>query len=162
MNGSTGNTAHGAPEKAGTGERLINLGTAKRMVPLVRCILDDIWQAQQRLAGLRPEQYRLDRLRRELAWPERARRYQLREEIAALEQRQQDALAEMSGLGVALLDLEIGRVGFPTLVNNRHAYFSWQRGEEGVSHWHFDGETQRRPVPPAWLKSAEITLVKKG
>jgi hypothetical protein len=161
MNGSTENTAYDASEKP-SGDRLINLGTARRMLPLVRRIVEDIQTGQRLLAALVPEQTRLDREKRTLAWPARARRYQLREEIAFLEQQRQLALAELSALGVALLDLDEGRIGFPTLVNSRHAYFSWRPGEEFLSHWHFDGESARRPIPAAWAKSAEIDLLKKS
>jgi hypothetical protein len=161
MNGSTENTARNLSDKPGAGERLINLGTARRMVPLVRRVVRDILEAQQLLSRLRPEQEVLDQRRRTLVWNQRWRRYQLREEIAALEQQLQQALAELTVLGVALLDLEEGRVGFPTLVNNRNAYFSWRMGEDSVNHWHFDGETLRRPIPTSWNKSADIQLVKK-
>jgi hypothetical protein len=162
MNGSTENTAYDASEKPSGSDRLINLGTARRMLPLVRRIVEDVLRSQRRLATLQPEQARLDREKRTLAWPARARRYQLREEIAILEQERLQALIELGGLGVALLDLDEGRVGFPTLVNNRHAYFSWRPGEETLNHWHFDGECNRRPIPAAWAKAADINLLKKG
>src|SRR5262249_17359897 len=131
MNGSTENTARNLSDNPSPGDRLINLGTARRMVPLVRRIVRDILESQHLLSRLRPEQEVLDTKRRPRAWPERSRRYQPREEIAALEQHLQHALGELTSLRVSLLDLEEGRIGFPPLVNNRHAYFSWRVGEEG-------------------------------
>ncbi len=162
MNGSTENTASDAPEKGGGGDRLINLGTARRMLPLVCRIVEDVLDCQRRLAQLRPEQDGLDRHKRTLAWEQRSRRYALREEIADLEQKHQQSLTELSLLGVALLGPDDGRVGFPTLVNNRQAFFSWRPGEETIGHWHFQGETARRTIPAAWLKAADINLVQKG
>ena len=162
MNGSTENAAYDAPEKRSSGDRLINLGTARRMLPLVRRIVEDVLACQQRLAVLRPEQDGLDRARRTLGWPQRARRYALREEISELELKHQQNLAELSFLGIVLLVPEEGRVGFPTLVNNRHAFFSWLPGEECVQHWHFDGEDVRRTIPQAWSKAADINLLKKS
>jgi hypothetical protein len=162
MNGSTENAAHDVPEQRGSNDRLINLGTARRMLPLVQRIVEDVLACQHGLAVLRPEQDGLDRSRRTLSWPKRARRYALREEIGELEQKHQQSLTELSALGVLLLSPDEGRIGFPTLVNNRQAFFSWQPGEEGVHHWHFEGETIRRTVPQAWLKAADINLLKKS
>ena len=162
MNGSTENTAHDAPEKRGAGDRLINLGTARRMLPLVRRIVEDVLACQRLLAQLRAEQERLDRQKRTLAWAQRSRRYALREEITEREYTHQQSLAELSLLGVALLGPDDGRVGFPTLVNNRQAFFSWLPGEENVAHWHFNGESTRRTIPAAWLKAADLNLVQKS
>ena len=70
------------------------------------------------------------------------------------------ALAELHGLGVALLDeLEI-RVGFPTMVNNRRAYFSWHLGEDGLNNWRFADEDLDRPIPASWLK--ELSFANKS
>jgi hypothetical protein len=162
MNGSTENTANESRQKKGSSDRLINLGTARRMLPLVQQIVGDVLECQRLLAERLPEQDRLDRQRRTLNWPQRSRRYALHEEVAGLEQKQQQSLTELTALGVVLLGEFDGRVGFPTLVNNRQAFFSWKPGEDSVVHWHFEGETTRRSIPPAWLKAAEINLLKKS
>src|SRR2546422_4983525 len=133
MNGSTGNMS-GAPEKRG--EIVLSLSTVQRMLPLVQRIVDDILQNQKALERLSPEQDRLDRQRRSLAWPQRQRRYQLREELSGAEHGLQEAFTELQGLGVALLNPDEGRVGFPTRVNDRPAFFSWRPGEE-LRFWHF-------------------------
>jgi len=134
----------------------MSLATARRMLPLVRRIVGDLLQARRRLAQLLPEQNHLDRRRRTLAWPDRARRYQLHEEVADQEQNLQDALAELEVLGLAVLDAAQGRVGFPTTVHDRRAFFSWQAGEETVRGWHFVGETVSRPIPAAWLEAEAV------
>src|SRR5947209_1215955 len=121
MNGSTGNTASGAFEKPERPEILLNLTTSRRMLPLVRRIVEEILLTQKRLPRLQAERDHLDRHRHTLTWPERSRRYQLREEIAAAEGQFQQARAELESLGVALVDAEEGRVGFPTLVNGRRS-----------------------------------------
>jgi hypothetical protein len=140
----------------------MSLATARRMLPLVRRIVGDLLNARRRLAQLLPEQTRLDRLRRTLAWPERARRYQLREEVADQEQYLQDALAELEVLGLALLEPAEGRVGFPAAVNDRRAFFLWQAGEETVRGWQFVGEFVSRPIPAAWLEAEPVTSSPKG
>src|SRR5262245_32600329 len=128
MNGSTENTKSGAFEKPSRRHAVLTLDTANRMLTLVRRIVDDLVQTQQHLNRLQPEQDRLDRQRRTLDWPERFRRYQLREEIAAEERHFQEASAELDVLGVMVFDVAKGRVGFPTIVNDRRAYFSWEPG----------------------------------
>jgi hypothetical protein len=162
MNGSTENRAHGASEKPGRRETTLSLATAASMLPLVRRILDDILHDQKHLAGLLPEQNRLDRHRRDLSWPERARRYQIQAEVSGTEQHLQESLSELAGLGLQLLDGDEGRVGFPTIVNGRRAFFSWQPGDEGIDYWQFPDETTRRSVPASWRKATEIGLASKN
>jgi len=161
MSGSAENMAHGASEKSSRHEVVVNLATANRMLSLLRPVIDDLLSGQKHLAELQPEQDRLDRQRRSLSWPERARRYQLREEVTAIEQDLLDTLAELEVLGVELIDPDEGRVGIPTLVNDRAAFFSWRPGEETVRFWHFAGEVSRRPIPPSWHKQADIQLMGK-
>jgi hypothetical protein len=158
MNGSRGNMASGAPEKPGRRDRMMNLPTAQRMLPLVRRIVADVLERQGILGRLQPEQDRLDRHKRDLAWPERQRRYQVREEIAGAEADLESALAELHELGVSLLDPDLGRVGFPTVVNNQPAFFSWQPGEEKIQTWHFAEDSKCRPIPPGWNKVGDISL----
>jgi hypothetical protein len=160
MNGSTENRTSGASEQGGDRDVVLTWTTSHRMLPLVQRIIGDILRHRQSLTGLLPEKTRLDKHRRALAWPERARRYQLQEEIAGLEHCLAEELAELDVLGVALVDPEHGQVGFPTLVNNRKAYFSWRPGDSDLTSWHFAGENMRRPVPSTWTTSSECRRVK--
>ena len=162
MNGSTGNTASGAFEKPERRDTILNLSTARRMLPLVRRIVADIQHAGQRLTQLQPEQDRLDRQRRTLSWPERSRRYQLREEIAAGERQLQDARAELDVLGVVLVNATAAAVGFPTVVNGRRAFFSWRPGEDDLKYWHFAGDEVRRLIPLTWARAEDISLSGKS
>jgi hypothetical protein len=120
------------------------------MLPLVNRIVGDIVRLVARVGVIEPEKERLDRQRRDLVWPERQRRYQLTEELGRAVTDLHDARLELDALGVVLLDAEVGLVGFPTLVNNQRAFFSWKIGEEGVEFWQFADSTRRRPVPAAW------------
>ena len=65
--------------------------------------------------------------------------------MAAAEQNLQQALGELQGLSVSLVDPDVGQVGFPTIVNKKPAFFSWHPGEEELLYWHFAGEGVRRP-----------------
>src|SRR5262249_49223680 len=123
-------------------------------LPLVGRIAADLVSQHRQLALLQPERARLDRRRRNLAWPERARRYQLHDEIAGLQEVHRQTLAELEALGVTLLDPMAGRAASPTIVNERPAFFSWRPGEEGLQFWNYAGDRNRRPVPETWTKPA--------
>jgi hypothetical protein len=156
MNGSSENATSGAFERPDGSETLLSLTTSRRMLPLVGRIIRDMTHARQVLARLQPERDRLDRKRRTLSWPERSRRYQLQEEIAAAELALQDSLAELEVLGLVLVQPQACWVGFPTVVNGRKAFFSWKPGEETLKFWHFAGETVRRLIPGTWIKADEV------
>src|SRR5262245_41258072 len=95
--------ASGPAGKARRNEVVFDLGTAKRMLPLVSRIVHDIQESRTQINRLQPEQDRLDRHRHDLSWPERRRRYAVQEEIAAVERRLSETLNELAKLGVALL-----------------------------------------------------------
>jgi hypothetical protein len=162
MNGSTENRASDASEKPGRREVVLNLGTARRMLPLVAHIVGDLLHCQRGLGRLLPEQSQLDRQRHTLAWPQRERRYQVSEEVAQLERKLRESNTELEQLGVAVIDAEQGRIGLPTVVNGHLAFFSWMPGDEGLRHWHFAGETVRRNIPASWKDTGDVRLLGKS
>jgi hypothetical protein len=153
MGGSTENRTSGAFEKPRGASTTFTWQAAQRRLPLVRHIVAEAFQLQQRLAHMQTEKDHLDENRRSLAWPGRSRRYQLQEEIATQEQTLRVVLSELEALGVVLVAPEHGQVGFPTLVNNRPAFFSWRPGEDDVRHWHFADDLSRQPIPENWTKN---------
>jgi hypothetical protein len=157
---NTPNRASNPAGKPRKKEVTLDLTTARKMLPLVQSIVADIVNSRRALSQLAPEQERLDRQRRELAWQERQRRYQITDEIAAAEKAWATAVGELTGLGVTLVDDEAGEVDFPTKVNGRQAAFSWLLGEEGLRHWHYADEESRRPIPTDWDKSGSVTPVR--
>jgi hypothetical protein len=154
MNGFTEPGTSDASEGLAFHDRVLTWDVSLAMLPLVGRIATDVRRLYRDLARMVPERDRLERERRTLAWPERARRYELQEELAAAEKDFADAKAELEVVGVALLDPASGLVGFPTVVNDRPAFFSWRPDEEGLNFWSFAGDTLRRPVPPDWTKPA--------
>ena len=106
----------GKPRKK---EIALDLTTARQMLPLVQSIVSDIVGSRMAISRLTPEQERLERHRRDLVWLERERRYQLSDEISAAEKALTNAVGELSGLGVNLVDDEAGEVDFPTKINGR-------------------------------------------
>jgi len=162
MSGSTEKRTSGAPEQSGAHPILFTWPRAQRMLPLVGQIARDLLECSQRLAQMHPELARLDRQRRDLSWPERARRYQLQEDIALEEKNLHQAEAELETLGVVLLERQEGLLGFPTTVNDSRAFFSWKSGEENLLFWHFQEESVRRPVPPSWMSTTPPRNNKRG
>jgi len=157
---NTPNRASNPAGKPRKKEVMLDLTTAQKMLPLVRSIVVDIVNSRRKLNTLAPEQARLDRQRRDLVWQERRRRYQVSDEIVEAEKVWANAVSELNGLGVTLVDDEAGEVDFPTKVNGRLAAFSWLLGEEALRHWHYADEESRRPIPTDWEKSGTVTLTR--
>jgi hypothetical protein len=154
MNGFTENRASGASEPPGDSDRVMTWDAGVAMLPLVGRIAADLVRLTAQLADVQTELARLDEQRQRLKWPGRARRYELQEEAAVAARSLSEARAELEALGVAVLDADAGLVGFPTLVNNRRAFFSWRPGEDGLKFWNYFGDAVRRPVPEAWTRPA--------
>ena len=144
---STPNRATNPAGKPRRKEITLDLSTARQMLPLVKSIVTEIVSSRLALNKLTPEQERLERHRRDLVWQERQRRYQVGEEISTAERNLSAAAGELTTLGVNLVDDEAGEVDFPTKINGRSAAFNWKLGEDAVSHWHYAGDEQRRPIP---------------
>jgi len=153
MSGFTENRTPGASEHAGAPARLLTWQAAKAMLPLVGRIAADISATTRRRDALKVEQACLDDVRRALDWPKRRRLYQLDEEVTAAEQEAKRLTGELDGLGVMLLDAARGLIGFPTMVNQRRAFFSWQPGEEELGFWQYAGDVARREIPADWISN---------
>jgi len=145
--------ASGPAGKSRRPEVVFDLTTARRMLPLVSRIVQDIQASRLAITALQPEQDRLDRHRRDLSWPERQRRYVVQEEIASAERHLHETLTELRRLGLALLPEHEDEVGFPTELNGRKAYYLWRGGESDVANWNYAGETIRRTIPPEWVEA---------
>jgi hypothetical protein len=160
---------NGFPKRASNSSRsqgreaiILDLPTVRKMLPLVRHVVAELMAIDHRVGPLVREQDGLERNRRSLSWPERQRRYQLQDEVVRLTQQRKEAVGELEGLGVQVIDPETGRVGFPTIVNTKPAYFSWQPCEEEVGYWHFAGDAdRRRPIPISWTKETPVASHKR-
>jgi hypothetical protein len=161
MNGSTEHRAPDAGEQLDSQQVVLNLGTARRMLPLLRRVVADILEQQSLLSRLGLEQETLDHERHSLQWPARQRRYQVHEEYAASRRHLEEVTAELEVLGVAMIDPAKGLVGLPTVVNGKLAYFSWQPSEATIQFWHFPGEISRRAIPATWNENAAAPRKKR-
>jgi hypothetical protein len=160
MNGSKGNAAFSAFEHPEGRDIVLNLNTANRMLPLVKRVVEDILADRKELDRLQPEQDRLERHKRELVWRERQRRYQVQDQLKSVDNHLEHALEELHELGLTLLDQEIGQIGFPTMVNDRRAFFCWKPGEDSLSTWQFAEEPIARPIPAVWWEVTEESFSK--
>ena len=161
MSNNSPKRAFGSSAKNKRKEVNLDLSTAQNMLPLVRSIVQDIVVMQEKLIRLQPEQENLERHRRELVWQERDRRYQIEEELVAAGKKLKEAITELGGLGVSLLDGQRGYIAFPTRINGRSAVFSWQPGEENVVFWSYEEEELRRPIPSDWTSGTPMRMKSK-
>ena len=159
---NTPNRAGNTAGKSRRKELVLDLPSARQMLPLVKSIVSDIVTTRNSLSRLAPEQERLDRQRHDLVWQERQRRYQVGEEISAAEKSLTAAVTELQSLGVSLVNDESGEVDFPTRINGRTAAFNWCYGEERLDHWHYSGEDLRRPIPADWQLSSAVPSSYRG
>ncbi len=142
--------ATGSNQPRETRQPALSLATAERMLPLVSQIVADIRACWKRLTELEAEQADLERRRHGLDWPQRARRYQIGDEVASEQQRLQGAVGELEELQVVLVDPVAGEAAFPTVVNGRRGYFVWKTGEAVIAAWCYAHDTARRPIPENW------------
>ena len=159
----------GSPKRASNSSRpsaraavVLDLPTVQKMLPLVQRIVADLLAAEQETGTNLWELEGLDRNRRALTWPQRQRRYFLQDEMTRAKDRRRELEGELGQLGVRVIDAVHGRVGFPTIVNAKAAFFSWQPGEEGIGFWHFaDGDHNRRPIPTSWTQGPPVATAKR-
>jgi hypothetical protein len=143
-------------------EVILDLPTVCKMLPLVQRIVDELMVIEQEHSRLLTEQDSLDRNRQNLSWPERKRRYNIQDDISRAERARRDLVSELEGLGISVIDPTFGRIGFPTIVNTKPAFFSWQPGEDEVLFWHFAGDSsKRRPIPASWKLDTPMASFKR-
>jgi hypothetical protein len=143
-------------------EVVLDLPTVSKMLPLVQRIVGELMSIEQQHGHLLTEQESLDRNRRNLSWPERKRRYDIQDDINRAEHGRRDLVSELEALGISVIDPTFGRIGFPTIVNTKPAFFSWQPGEDEVQFWHFAGDTsKRRPIPASWKLDTPLASFKR-
>jgi hypothetical protein len=152
MSGSRSYPTSDASESPERNEVVLSLKTVQKMLPLVQQISQDIVARHRAIERLQPEEECLDQQRRNLDWPKRRRRYEVKEELAKAEKELEVAAAELRELGLSVLNEVNGQIGFPTMVNNRRAFFSWHPGDVSVQTWRFADEDVDRPIPVNWLK----------
>jgi hypothetical protein len=121
---------------------------ARSMLPLLRLIVADISLSHRELTDRRSH------LRRMLRSHQGKARYQvydqeiveMQKELADEARHLDDYISELERLGVILRSAHEGIVDFPTSIDDRRAFFTWQMGQDDVSdfHWHDESTAERR------------------
>lgn len=130
-------------------QRVFDLPTARRTLPLVRRIAADVVERQARLAHHELLKRRLERSRGN-GWPNRQTRYWLHEELSRQRITLRQTIAELAELGAELLDGVLGVVGFPTIVNGSLAYLVFRMEDDDVRYWRYRDQAKLRPIPENW------------
>jgi hypothetical protein len=128
------------------------LTAARKMLPLVARIVEEIQARWRRLNQLETEQGDLERRRRLLDWPQRSRRYQITEEIAGEQRGLQEAVAELEQLDVVLVDPDAGEAAFPTVIQGKRGYYLWKVGADDIGWWCYADDPIRHRIPASGLK----------
>lgn len=126
---------------------IFTLGVAWKMLPLVSRIAKDIAETSANLKVLRKQRK---------ATTERKQQWTLDDEIKDGLRKLRDTNDELDSLSIVMLDPKVGKVGYPTIVNNTEAYFTWQPGEPTFL-WQFAGDNEQHSCPKEWLKEIPTT-----
>ncbi|MBX3451948.1 MAG: DUF2203 domain-containing protein [Planctomycetaceae bacterium] len=133
------------------------MASANRTLPLVRAIVQDlvtlnrdVHERQRVLRGLGKSRQNDSSMPDPYAEEVQESRRILR----ADELRMKDFVRELSELGVALHDADVGAVKFPCVIEGNPACYSWQPGEASIIYWlgPDDGLSERRPLPAVELE----------
>jgi hypothetical protein len=130
--------------------RRFTVDLANRMLPLVRRIVEDIvhtyarWEERVRAAERAAVSARADS-----SGPEAEA---LQCEIDALARDIDGFRAELTALGVQLVNHRRGQVDFPAELDGRPVLLCWQLGEASVQYWHeadagFRSRQRLAPLP---------------
>lgn len=117
------------------GLRLFTVEEANRTLPLVRRIVADIVEENERLQELLPRLRSVRLSRRTRGEATRESPEVLRSEVARSSARLEAYLAELAQIGCLLKDAQ-GLVDFYSLRDGHPVFLCWRLGEEEVGHWH--------------------------
>ncbi len=126
-------------DNRGQTRRLFTLEEANRSLPLVARIVRDIVNTHA-LASQLQEKLDESPAGKEAA----ATRARLQEVLSRL----QDYVDELTAVGAALKDYDMGLIDFPSQHQGREVYLCWKLGEEQIGYWHelHTGFAGRQPV----------------
>jgi len=127
-------------EHVDTSRKFFSLDEANRAVVYVSRVVSDITLSYRMVVDLRQQ----------IEDPENDHRMEaLESQYEQAMDRLTDLVDELSTVGVELKDFDKGQIDFPALHRDGHEiYYCWQRGEDGVTHWHEidEGYAGRRAV----------------
>jgi len=143
-----------SPQEVLIQEDVMTWELANSMLPLVARIVEDLMASDRQLLLTEEKRNLLYSKKAQLDWKGRSNLYHSQDEIKRLSAHLRFLLVELEQVGLTLLDAERGLIGFPTLVNNRRAFFTWKPGETEIHWWSYSCESDRRQVPASWKKTS--------
>ena len=131
--------------------KIFSLDEANGLIPYLETVLADLTTLGREITAMRREIEVLSAIESAGASASNADVRSLRaKEAEYLEraQRFQAMLAEVTGRGCLVRDLEIGLVDFYTMAKGSVVCLCWRRGEARIGHWHpvDEGFSGRRPL----------------
>ncbi len=124
--------------------RLFTVDSANRTLPLVSVIVTDLAPLWRDTVEMRNRiQYLVDNREVEEGNPYSDELTAMQDELDRDSQRAEGYIEELRQVGVEFKGND--HVGFPTMLDGRLVYLSWQLGEPEVSHWiDLDAEFSQR------------------
>ena len=123
------------------GKKYFTLSEARRALPLVKRIAQDLQAAQKE--RIRLHEQMMANGKRPMAELEA-----LAAQFERLTDRMERLLAELAQIGVELMDASTALLDFPALHEGREVMLCWKGDEETITHWHeaLGGFAGRKPV----------------
>jgi hypothetical protein len=120
---------------------VFSLEQATAMLPLLRLIVADISYGHRELTARRADLHSLIR-RKKLQTDElySDEVEETRQDLVTESHQLDEYIAELENLGVILRSAQDGIVNFPTLVDDKGAFFIWRMGDSDITHWHWPSE----------------------
>jgi hypothetical protein len=109
-----------------TDKKYFTVAEANKTLPLVKAIVTDI----SALANSMRERH--EALEDKVG----PAREEIEDSLEQDQDRMQELVDELSGLGVELKDFFTGLLDFPCWANGREVYLCWKLGEPVIGHWH--------------------------
>jgi hypothetical protein len=128
---------------------VFNLEQATAMLPLLRLIVADISLGHRELTERRADLHGLMRRKKNHNDAFYSDEIEETRQDLLTESRQLDEyIEELENLGVVLRSAQDGIVDFPTLVEDKTAFFIWRMGEAEIAFWHWptEGYADRKSI----------------
>jgi len=125
---------------AAAGRGRFTLASARRALPLVRRVVEDVVALHARVLDVQEMVESAEAAGAPVQW-QRAHH-----ELVAVVTKLRDCLDELEMIGAELKDFASGQVDFPATVAGRAVRLCWRLGEPDILFWHAPDETARQPI----------------
>lgn len=113
---------------------IFSLEQARQTLPLIRPIVDDVRSCHKSIKKQLGDQFTQTEnkpVTREQRDPQPTNRT-----VKTYRQNLTEYVNELYQIGAELHDFNVGRVDFPSRLEDRVVYLCWETGEDDIQHWH--------------------------